>query len=75
MRWCKRAWQHDVEGGQGTACGGEGIWHCMRWSLRIQQGPFSQDHTWDSGLLGLAQTVYGISIYRIYAVYDRIYTV
>jgi len=25
--------------------------------------------------IGLAQTVYGISIYRIYAVYDRIYTV
>jgi len=25
--------------------------------------------------LGLAQTVYGISMYRIYAVYDRIYTV
>ena len=25
--------------------------------------------------LGLAQTVYGISVYRIYAVYDRIYTV
>ena len=29
--WCKRAWQHDVEGGQGTACGGEGTRHCMWW--------------------------------------------
>ena len=30
---------------------------------------------WHCKFLGLAQTVYGISIYRIYAVYDRIYTV
>jgi len=22
---------HEVERGHGTACGGEGTWHCVRW--------------------------------------------